>query len=256
MLKAVKEGKSRSSWTDPDERFEKAMKAFIHTTLFRSPTFLSDFAQLAERTSRPGLWNALSRTLLHLTVPGVPDIYQGGELFNFALVDPDNRRPVNYARRQEILTEFSARDDADPALIDELTGSPEDGRAKMHVFRSVLRARRERFALFSEGGYEPLTARGPEARHVIAFARSHRGETAIVVVPRLAASLTGGQLAPIGARVWGETTLELPQTVAGRSWRCELTGRTVLGGAGDEGIAMAEILATFPVALLLSGTPG
>lgn len=256
MVKAVKEGKSRSSWTDPDEKFETAMKAYIHTAIFRSPTFLSDFAQLARRTSRPGLWNALSRTLLHLTVPGVPDIYQGGELFNFALVDPDNRRPVNYPERQEMLSELSSREEHDTTLVDELTRSPENGRAKMHVFRSVLRVRRERFALFSEGGYEALTARGSEAGRVIAFARSYKGEVAIVVVPRLCASLSGAEHAPTGEEVWSDTVLTLPQELAGRSWTCALTGRTVAGGAGDDGIAVAEILATFPVALLLSRAAG
>jgi len=252
MIKAVKEGKSRSNWTDPDEKFETAMKAYIHTALFRSPAFLSDFAQVARRTGRPGLWNALSRTLLHMTVPGVPDIYQGGELFNFALVDPDNRRPVNYSERQEMLTGLLAHDGNDSMFIDELIRSPEDGRVKMHVFRSVLRARRERFALFSEGGYAPLMARGPEAGRVIAFARTWEGEAAIVVVPRLPAGLSGGERAPVGKDVWSDTALMISQELAGRSWTCALTGRTVSGGTGGDGIEIADVLATFPVALLVS----
>ena len=255
MLKAVKEGKSRSNWTDPDEKFETAMKNFINTAIFRSPTFLSDFAQLASRTSRPGLWNALTRTMLHLTVPGVPDIYQGGELFSFSLVDPDNRRPVDYAARQEVLDDLEAREQADDGLIDELVGAPENGRAKMHVFRSVLKARREYFDLFARGAYQPLDAQGPEARHVIAFARTHREEAALVVVPRLPARLTGGERAPIGAEVWGETTLTLPRPLAGRSWTCAITGRRV-SAPGDGSIPVGEILASFPVSLLVARHQG
>ena len=254
MLKAVKEGKSRSNWTDPDEKFETAMKNFINTAFFRSPTFLSDFAQLASRTSRPGLWNALTRTMLHLTVPGVPDIYQGGELFNFALVDPDNRRPVDYEVRREMIEELESRE-KDDALIEELIGSPDDGRAKMHLFRSVLRARRDRFELFARGGYEPLMAEGAESRHVIAFARTHGKEAAVVVVPRLPAGLSGGEDAPIGMGVWGETTLVLPRPVAGRQWTCAVTGRSI-GGGGERGIPIGEILATFPVALLIANHEG
>ena len=252
MLKAVKEGKSRSSWTDPDQPFEDAMKAFINTVLFESPEFLADFAKVAERTARPGLWNALSRTVLHLTVPGVPDIYQGGELFTFSLVDPDNRRPVNYEERQEMLSELDDAD-GDAEVIAELLESPESGRAKMHVYRSVLRARREQFDLFAKGGYEPLDATGSKAEHVLAFARTHGGAAAVVVVPRLVASLAEGR-APIGAEVWGDTMLGMPRELAGPSWRCAITGREIAGAGG--GIAISEILSAFPVAVLLSPAKG
>ena len=254
MLKAVKEGKSRSNWTDPDEKFETAMKNFINTAIFRSPTFLSDFAQLASRTSRPGLWNALTRTMLHMTVPGVPDIYQGGEFFTFSLVDPDNRRPVDYEARREMLEELGGRDD-DDGLIEELVGAPENGRAKMHVFRSVLKARQDRFDLFARGEYEPLMAEGAESRHVIAFARTHGKDAALVVVPRLPAGLTGGDGPPIGTEVWGETTLVLPRALGKRTWTNAITGRT-LGSGGERGLAVGEILATFPVALLMARHEG
>ena len=251
MLKAVKEGKSRSNWTDPDEKFEAAMKNFIHTAIFRSPTFLADFAQIATRASRPGFWNALTRTMLHLTVPGVPDIYQGGELFNFALVDPDNRRPVDYRARRELLDDLASWEIGDQAVIQRLIAHPANGRAKMHVFMRVLRARRENFELFAGGAYERLTAEGAESRHVIAFARTHGDSAAVVVVPRLPASLTGSEVAPIGAGVWGETTVSLPRGLAGRTWTCAITGRTIAGG-NERGLPLGEILATFPVALLLA----
>jgi (1->4)-alpha-D-glucan 1-alpha-D-glucosylmutase len=255
MLKAVKEGKSRSSWTDPDEKFEAALKNFIHTTIFRSPTFLTDFAQIATRTTRPGFWNALTRTMLHLTVPGVPDIYQGGELFNFALVDPDNRRPVDYGTRREMLDELASRAIEDEALIGRLIAHPSTGGAKMHVFRTVLRARRENFELFAEGDYVRLPAEGTESRHVISFARTHADAAAIVVVPRLPASLTGGEVAPISAGVWGDTAVSLPPALAGRTWTCAITGRSVRAG-GERGLAVGEILATFPVALLVANHRG
>ena len=255
MLKAVKEGKSRSSWTDPDEKFEAAMKNFIHTTIFRSPTFLADFAQLATRVTRPGFWNALTRTMLHLTVPGVPDIYQGGELFNFALVDPDNRRPVDYETRRDMLDDLASREMGDATYIERLIAQPANGRAKMHVFMTVLQARRENFDLFAQGGYVRLLAEGAESRHVIAFARTHGDEAAVVVVPRLPASLTGAEVAPIGAGVWGETTVSLPRGLAGRTWTCAVTGRVVAGG-NERGLPLGEILATFPVALLVANHRG
>jgi (1->4)-alpha-D-glucan 1-alpha-D-glucosylmutase len=252
MLKAVKEGKSRTSWTDPDEEFEAALKKFIHTVLFRSPTFISDFAALATRVSRPGLWNSLSRTLLHLTVPGVPDIYQGDEQWTFSLVDPDNRRPVDYEARRQMLEDLGPRGEEVPHDFVRMVSSPENGRVKTHVVRSVLRARHDHRELFSVGDYAPLEVEGVGAEHVVAFARTHGGEAAVVVVPRLSASLVGGRNAPIGEEVWGDSVLVLPAELSGRRWRCALTGQEIDGARSGQGLSIAGIFESLPAALLLS----
>ncbi len=251
MLKAVKEGKSRTSWTDPDEEFEAALKKFIHTVLFRSPTFISDFAALAARLSRPGLWNALSRTVLHLTVPGVPDIYQGDEQWGFSLVDPDNRRPVDYDARRRMLEELDLMGQEEPDHLAAMVASPENGRVKTHVVRSVLHARREQSELFSEGAYVPLEASGAGAEHVIAFARTNGDAAAITLVPRLSASLVGGWNAPVGNEVWGETALVLPRELGERRWVCAFSGRKIDASGNGDGLPVGVILESLPVALLL-----
>ncbi|HYR95420.1 MAG TPA: hypothetical protein VEM57_01735, partial [Candidatus Binatus sp.] len=234
-----------TSWLDPNLEFEGAVDGFVEA-LFApgSARFLADVARLAREIARPGLWNALSRTLVHLTAPGVPDLYQGDELWSFALADPDNRRPVDFARRREALAALDARD-GDPGLVAELLERPEDGRMKLHVVRSALRLRRAEPGLFA-GAYEPLAAGGPAARHVFAFVRRHGARSAITVVPRFARTLTRGPAPPLGA-VWGETSIPLPADIAGVRLTNVLTGETSRGPA----LRLSEALATCPVALLV-----
>ena len=251
MLKAAKEGKARTTWTDPNEAFEEALKKFVERALTDSPEFLADFGDFANQVARPGLWNTLSRTLLHLTVPGVPDIYQGDELWSFALVDPDNRRPVDYDQRRALLSRLEDAGAQHTGHVADLLRTPEDGRVKMHIIREVLRVRREHDALFARGTYLPLRAVGAERDSVVAFARLHQSEAAITVVPRLVADLVGERAAPTGGVVWGDARLELPASLMGRAWTCALTGR--LMSSPQKGLALGEILASLPVALLLAG---
>ena len=252
MLKAAKEGKARTTWTDPDAAFEDALKKFVQGALFDSRRFLEDFAEFATHIARPGLWNALSRTVLHLTVPGVPDIYQGDELWSFSLVDPDNRRPVDYDERDAVLGRLETAEAEQSGHVADLLRSAEDGRLKMHIVREILRARRRHHGVFSRGTYHPLRARGTEGDSVIAFARVDGANAAITVVPRLVADLVGDRGAPTGGKVWGDAKLELPAELAERHWRCALTGRLMTSSAERGGLAVGEILASFPVAVLIA----
>src|SRR6185503_21353172 len=163
MIKAVREAKTRTSWVDPDAEYEKAMEAFIAAVLEPrdDAPFLSDVARFVSRIALPAAWNSLSRIALHLTSPGVPDIYQGDEAWNFALVDPDNRRPVDYAMRAKILSK---------PLPEQL--DPFDNQTKLGLTRALLQVRRSNPELFAEGVYRPLIVTGARAAHVVAFVRS------------------------------------------------------------------------------------
>ena len=242
MKKAGKEGKSRTSWVEPVTEFESATSRFVRAAL-RSPPFLSDFAQFASRVVLPALWGSLARIAVHLTVPGTPDTYQGDELWCFALVDPDNRRPVDYARRARMLESLAG----EPMSAGSIE-TRDDGRIKMHLVHALLRARRDRPTLFAGGDYLPIAATGTHSSHVIAFARLHADGAALVVVPRFAASLVGGRGAPLGPEVWTDTTVPLPDTLAGRRWRSVLTGRQL---GPTRSLAVGDLLAEWPVAVLI-----
>jgi (1->4)-alpha-D-glucan 1-alpha-D-glucosylmutase len=258
ILKAAREAKMRTSWIEPNEPFEEALRGYVRALLAEPGPFLASMASLARDVVRPGFWNALSRIVMHMASPGVPDLYQGGELWSFALVDPDNRRPVDYTRRRETLAELRRRfDGADAdgrlAVARELLESPEDGRIKMHVTRQLLRTRCDDPELFLEGSYAALDAGGTAARHVIAFARSHAGRTAIAVAPRLARTLAGGVAPPIGD-LWADTRVFLPEPLFEvNRWTCVVTGNSVdvPRGAAATGLPVADLLRHLPVALLV-----
>ncbi|MDQ2669582.1 MAG: malto-oligosyltrehalose synthase, partial [Gemmatimonadota bacterium] len=162
MLKAIREAKTFTSWLEPDEEYEAAVRAYAEAVLDtkRSADLLHDVSRFVACVARPGLWNALSRTVLQLTSPGIPDIYQGDELWNFSMVDPDNRRPVAWPLRRELLESVIGQPDAA-----DLVRSPEDGRIKLLLHRRLLCLRRERPELFTAADYTPVRADGACARH-------------------------------------------------------------------------------------------
>jgi (1->4)-alpha-D-glucan 1-alpha-D-glucosylmutase len=221
----------------------------VHDTLKPSPTnlFPEHVARWIARIGRLGAINSLGQTLLRLTMPGVPDTYRGSELWDLSLVDPDNRRPVDYAVRRRLLdlTERVAGALDDPerrgAALAELGQGWKDGREKLHVLRSVLTFRRAHPELFRSGSYSPLAASSSRQDHVCAFARSVGDTHAISVVPRLLVRLW----TPDGGIDWGDTTLTLPP---GR-YRNLLTGARV---DADAPVPLALLLAELPVALLAS----
>jgi (1->4)-alpha-D-glucan 1-alpha-D-glucosylmutase len=265
MLKAVREAKVHTSWLNPDPAYEEAVASFVTALLQPGAAnrFLVDFAQFTQSLGRFGLLNSLSQLLLKLTAPGVPDIYQGNELWNFSLVDPDNRRPVDFTRRQSLLAELNGLfADETPAgggcasLLENL----EDGRAKLFVTSRTLSFRGSHPALFSEGAYEALTIHGEAEQHLCALARTYAGERFIVIAPRFFASLLTGSdaLSPeISEAAWGQTRIFLPESFAPGSgtYRNIFSGETHVPSREDGHLVLlvAPLLRTFPVALLHSG---
>jgi (1->4)-alpha-D-glucan 1-alpha-D-glucosylmutase len=258
MVKAVREAKLRTTWTDPDEGFEEALRADV-AALFapdRSPRFLDDLERFVTRIARTGLWNALGRTVLHLAAPGVPDLYQGDELWTFALVDPDNRRPVDFEHRRRLLEEVERGTAGDletrAVFLTGLVAHPEDGRLKLHVVRAALAARKQRPAAFRSRSYVPLEAAGRSAGRVIAFGRGEGTERLVAVVPRFLAghALSGG--APTDLSLWDGTWLPLPAGWPSR-WTCALSGRS-LQAEPVHGLRAADLFGILPVALLLADT--
>jgi (1->4)-alpha-D-glucan 1-alpha-D-glucosylmutase len=257
MLKAIREAKETTSWVNRNTEYETAVSSFVRTLL--TPTaknrFLDDFVPFQRRVARIGLWNSLSQTLLKLTCPGVPDIYQGNELWDFSLVDPDNRRPVDYIRRQQMFESIRVYgNDPDPQSIGRLLETPEDGRLKIYLTWRALCLRQQQPDLFQRGEYLPLAVEGTKAKHVVAFVRKFGTTTALVVVPRLIAGLLNDiDLPPIGARVWEDTHVLLPAQSSSQNCRNALTGEVLnLQKAGEYAkIGVSEALAAFPVALCL-----
>ncbi|MBV8083345.1 MAG: malto-oligosyltrehalose synthase [Chloroflexi bacterium] len=249
MLKAVKEAKANTSWINPNAEYEAALATFVRAVLDRSASsaFLDDFLQLERTVADLGLFNSLSQTLLKFASPGVPDVYQGNDTWDFSLVDPDNRRPVDYTLRRKLL---QAARCADP---EELVGTRADGRIKVFLTHRCLRARQDWPELFLDGGYQPLRAEGSAARHVCAFARTHDGRSALAIAPVLVSALTSGAEAPMRPDVWGDTRLRLSGRL-GRRFRNLLTDDVhEVDSGGNRGyLPLGEVLRRFPVALLLS----
>ena len=223
LLKAAREAKQQTHWTSPNHPFETALHSFIESLLDRrkSRRFLLDLHRLASRIALPGFCNSLSQTLLKLTVPGVPDIYQGTEFYDFSLVDPDNRRPVDYARRQTTLANLeNAWVKAGPdrtSFTRKLARNIADPQTKLFVLWRSLHARAQMPELFRRGTYEPLQTRGPLARNICAFRRTWQHHEILVVVPRFVLELTGGRRLPTGSETWLDTSLHWStNSVAGR----------------------------------------
>jgi (1->4)-alpha-D-glucan 1-alpha-D-glucosylmutase len=247
MMKAVKEAKTYTSWTEPDEKYEESVTRFVHAILDRETNaeFLGDVARFVDTIARAGMWNALARTLVHLSVPGTPDTYQGDELWNYTLVDPDNRQPVNYDQRRALLAELEGGGW-------RVEGGDFDPRLKLFVVRQALHARRAMPALFREGDYVPLAATGAYADRTFAFARRRGGEASITVVPRLTIPLLRGERQGVTGDAWGDTRLVVPPDLAALTWCSALMRRVVRLGEGADGatLSLAELFADLPLDLL------
>jgi (1->4)-alpha-D-glucan 1-alpha-D-glucosylmutase len=253
-LKAVREAKVRTSWTEPDETFEAAVAGYLDAIVdpARSPEFVREVSEFVSKIAPAGLWNALSRTLIHLTAPGVADLYQGDELWNFALVDPDNRRPVDFEQRRRMLAELpdgSAQAGmSQAAFLKQLVEQVSDGRLKLQVTRAALRARRVHPELFLSGSYERLEIQGDRTEHVVGFARQHGTARAVVLAGRLMADRVlqrnGG---PPDAEFWRGTRVRLPGGDA--EWTCALSGAVLSGST--ECVELDQVFGEMPLALLL-----
>ncbi len=288
MLKAIREAKSNTSWINRSVDYEDAVTSFVKALIEPGPKnrFLANFFPFQRQVARFGMWNSLSQTLLKLTCPGVPDIYQGNEIWDFSLVDPDNRRPVDYECRQRAFETLPQPGASNSEVLRRLLETPEDGRIKLHLTSRTLCFRRQHADLFREGEYLVLGVAGPKADKVLAFARKYKDATAVIIVPRLVAGLIdesnseskpesstasnfkstsganshnarpnvaeaintfGFDLLPLPPQVWGETHVLLPND--GRAKCHNVLTDQVLEVDGQ--IRVAEALADFPVALFL-----
>jgi (1->4)-alpha-D-glucan 1-alpha-D-glucosylmutase len=244
MNKALHEAKVNTSWINPNTEYDAAVGEFVARILDPQAAgeFLADFEQFQKGIGRAGLVNGLAQTLVKVTAPGVPDTYQGTELWDFSLVDPDNRRPVDYERRATLLAALDRRAEADrTGLAKDLADQPEDGRIKLYVASRALRLRRDLPAPFA-GDYVPLEVGGRRAGHVFCFVRSGGGDAVMVLVPRRIASLFGG-------REWEDTVLHLPSGLAVARWTDLHTGEDHL--PVNSTLPVAPIFGQFPVGLLV-----
>ena len=254
MLKAIREAKQNTSWINKNAEYETAVLSFVRALLNPDPNnrFLNDFLPFQRRVARIGMWNSLSQTLFKLTCPGVPDIYQGNELWDFSLVDPDNRRPVDYIHRQQVFESICGWSNfPDVSSMASLLQTPEDGRVKLYLTWKTLCLRRQQPSLFQEGEYLPLAVAGTKADHIVAFARKSGATTLLVIAPRLVAGLLNNtDVPPIGSRIWKDTRVVLPAGDCRTRYRNMFTGRLLDSSAE---IRVAEAFAEFPAALCLLG---
>jgi len=265
MLKAVREAKQRTSWANPNSEYESALDGFVKATLSSATAklFLEDFVPFQRNIARFGRFNSLSQLLIKLTSPGVPDIYQGNELWDFSLVDPDNRRLVDYARRQrcldELLMSSESKDRAHTIaqeLVENLETDDKDGGIKLYLTWRTLNLRKQNATLFQQGDYLPLKVMGAKANHLVAFARLQGNSAAIVAVPRLCARLLGNGASSLAQpSVWEDTKVELPPQLSKSKYRNAFTAKPMVPvKSGESGFLPASgLMADFPVALLIAG---
>jgi len=254
MVKAIREAKVRSSWISVSEPYEVAVIEFVRQLLGRREgnLFLDDLALQVRSIAWFGMLNSLSMTAIKLASPGVPDIYQGTEVWDFSLVDPDNRRPVDYGHRRALLDRMTAisRSEGMANAAREMAISPDDGRAKLWVVWRALELRRDHPLLFEKGDYAPIAATGVRADHVVAFARRHENVGIIAIAGRLWASLgVDARVPPLGEAVWADTAIDAGLLPAGAPPVNVLTGERLAVREGR--ILLADAFANFPGALLL-----
>ena len=236
LLKSLREGKERSDWNEPDEAYERRAVAFLRSSLEPSGEFAQGMSRFVRRVAPAGLANSLTQLLLKLTAPGVPDIYQGTELGDFSLVDPDNRRPVDFAKRLRLLAE----------------GGWDTHRPKLYLLARGLALRAQQPELFARGRYHPLAIEGPRAINVMAFGRVLDEQVAITIVSRrLGRELTAAAAPVLGQEAWQDTTVTLPHSWSVLGFRNQL--REDAAEIEDGRLALAPLLGRLPVALLATG---
>ncbi|WP_036484905.1 malto-oligosyltrehalose synthase [Myxosarcina sp. GI1] len=246
ILKAVREAKIHTAWLRPDEEYEQAFFNFIDRVLDRSKSknFWDKFLPFQEKIAEYGIYNSLSQVLVKNTAPGVPDLYQGAELWELSLVDPDNRRPVNYQQRSDLLAEIKQQKDKNILdLCQKLIATKADGKIKLFLTYQLLQTRKEHSEIFQNGNYVPLEVTGKYRNHIIAFARNHEGRTIIAVAPRFLTSVIKPEQLPLGVDVWEDTSINLSY----KNWYNAIDGQSI----SKENPLVGDILNNFPVGLLI-----
>jgi len=253
MLKATKEAKVHTSWINPYNDYDAATRSFI-TAILENQDFLNAFVPFQKRIAYFGQFNSLSQVLLKLMSPGVPDTYQGNEMWDFSLVDPDNRRPVDYDLRKWALGEIHSWVQGDRVeLANKLVNTIANGYIKMYMSYCALQHHQAHLDLYERGDYFALYAKGEQSEHICAFAYKFKDKELIVTVPRLTVSLTHGEEKPPLADVWGDTILPLPHTLTGIQYLNLFTGETMVSSEHDgiTGLRVDKVLGVFPVGALV-----
>ena len=269
MLKAAREAKDHTSWINQDANYEDGMKSFISALLKPanaeggSDPFFIDFLEFHQHVSRMGLIKSLSQTLFKLTCPGVPDFYQGNELFDFSLVDPDNRRPVDFKQRDEFLdallpfvkADTSKSEEEFKTLLKDMLKNYKDGRLKLFVTAAILQQRKLNPRLFTTGKYIPVGISGEGSDHFVAYLREFQGKTLLVVAPVLVTKLISPDQrslypGPEDTSLWQSTKLNLPKEFQRKTYTDIFTGQTM--EFGERRPRITQLLERFPIALLMS----
>lgn len=259
MAKALKEAKLHTSWVNPNHAYDHAVRDFIERILVRSSPnpFLADFLPFQQEIARHGVYNSLSQVLLKIAAPGIPDFYQGTELWDFSLVDPDNRRPVDYVRRTSVLADFQSvrgiQGSDQRQFVQGLLATVSDGRIKLYLTMVGLHYRRAHASLFLSGEYVPLKVEGTKKKHVCAFARIYEDRAVVAIVPVLVKGLCQEtETFPFDPSLWEDTWVIVPSWRPASCYQNLLTGE-ILSSAETEGkqsLRLAEIMGSCPVALL------
>ena len=252
-IKAVREAKFHTAWLRPDSVYEEGYLAFIDKILNPSENnkFLQEFRKFKQKIAFYGIFNSLSQTLIKITSPGLPDFYQGTELWDFSLVDPDNRRPVDYQKRIEFIQEIKSRSQKDIlSLIEDLKQTPKDGRIKLFLITQGLAIRKQYLEVYQQGTYIPLEVTGDYGEHILAFGRTYGQTITITVVPRFLTSLVEPKQFPLGKNIWQDTAIKLPEDWT-TDWKETITNQSV---KGDNLLKIGDILTVFPVALLANSS--
>jgi (1->4)-alpha-D-glucan 1-alpha-D-glucosylmutase len=249
--KALREAKRHTSWVNPKEPYEEAARIFVDRLLDPNEPLRERILAFADRLRLPGYWGALSALVVKATAPGVPDFFQGTELWDLRMVDPDNRGSVDFALRAQLLERLAGPARAErTALIAELARTLGDGRLKLFVTQACLACRRERPDLFLQGSYFPLVVEGPRRDHLLAFARRKGGAFAVTVVARFFAKL--GDPTPPPKEAWEETTIQWPQEIAAPEVHDVISGRTHRAGASS--VRVGDLLDALPFCVLVGST--
>ncbi|MBU1125110.1 MAG: malto-oligosyltrehalose synthase, partial [Candidatus Omnitrophica bacterium] len=254
IVKAVREAKRHTAWIKPDTAYEEACVGFFERISedTGNNAFMQSFLPFQKKLAFYGIINSLSQTLLKLCAPGIPDFYQGTELWDLSLVDPDNRRQVDFSARKEYLSVIRQRSSLDRlGLLRDLWEKREDGRIKLFLIYQGLQLRNSHVEVFAQGEYIPLSVEGVGKDHLVVFLRKNANASVICIAPRLLSSLVPEGNPPLGEEIWKDTAIILPPESAS-SWKDIFSNEQIR--VADGRIAVAAALRYFPVALLMDHT--
>ena len=253
LIKAVREAKVHTEWLQPDTAYEKAFIDFARQMLARGESpFMNEFTPFATKIAYCGMFNSLAQVLLKITSPGVPDIYQGTEFWDLSFVDPDNRRPVDYAERRRCLEELRGTEAKNRAgLLRDLLSSWPDGRIKLYLMHKLLDFRRAHQELFAKGAYVPLEVTGASSQAVCAFARQKDQAWAVALAPRLIGNAIYNGIAPLGGEFWNSTAVSFDGEMP-TQWLNIITGERLEStpSGSTQALSLSRVFSHFPVALL------